>query len=61
MRLITPSLISDKYKITSSVAKKVIKYFSASGKILPLDAQSKQLPLFTGSEKKELVKEESAN
>jgi len=41
MRLITPSLISDKYKITSSVAKKVIKYFSASGKILPLDAQSK--------------------
>ena len=59
MRLITPSLISDKYKVTCSVAKKVIKFFASSGKCLPLDAQSKQLPLYTGCDKKELTKEEA--
>ena len=38
MRLITPSLVSEKYKITMTVAKQVMKHFASKGTILPLDA-----------------------
>lgn len=58
MRLITPALVVERFKVVASIAKRVIRHFATLEKILPLDAQHQQLPLFTGSEKKELVVEE---
>ena len=58
MKLITLSTVSDRFKVTLSVARKVIRYFAEQNKILALDFQHQQCPLYTGSEKKEKVDEE---
>ena len=58
MRLITLSTVSDRFKIVASVARRVIRHFASTNKILPLDYQHQQLPLFTGAEKKERGAEE---
>lgn len=58
MRLITLGTLCERFKIVASVARQVIRHFASEGKILPLDAQCQQLPLYTGKDKKELVKEE---
>lgn len=60
MRLITLSTVSDRFKIVASVARRVIRYFATTNKILPLDYQHQQLPLFTGAEKKEKGEEDEA-
>ena len=60
MRLVTPAIVAERFKIVASVSRKVIRHFASIDKIKPLDAQCQQLPLFTGAEKKELVKEETA-
>lgn len=52
MRLITPALLADRFKVILSVAKQAIKYLAAEKRIRPLDKQTKQLPLFTGCEAK---------
>jgi len=54
MRLITPAILSERFKIICSLAKQVIRYFRDQKMIIALDAQHKQLPLFTGSEVKEI-------
>lgn len=41
MRLITPAIISDRFKILLSVSKKVIRYLAAEKKIRALDKQTK--------------------
>ena len=41
MRLVTPSVVSDRFKINCSVAKRVIRYFAGKQLIRALDAQSK--------------------
>jgi small subunit ribosomal protein S25e len=58
MRLITLSGVADKFKLVLSVARRVLKYFAEKKKILPLDYQHQQCPLYTGAEKKERGAEE---
>ena len=58
MKLITLSSVSDRFKVTLSVARKVIRYFAEQNKITALDFQHQQCPLFTGNEKKEKTEEE---
>jgi len=58
MKLITLSTVSDRFKVTLSVARKAIRYFAEQNKILALDFQHQQCPLYTGSEKKEKTEEE---
>lgn len=41
IRLVTPSVISDKFKINCSVAKRIIRYCEDKKLIRALDAQSK--------------------
>lgn len=48
MRLITPSVVSERFKINCSIAKRVMRYFAGKELIRPLDAQSRQLPLYSG-------------
>ena len=52
MRLITPAILADRFKVILSIAKQAIKYLAAEKKIKALDKQTKQLPLFTGCEAK---------
>lgn len=58
MKLITLSTVSDRFKVTLSLARKVIRYFAEQNKITALDFQHQQCPLYTGNEKKEKVDEE---
>jgi len=58
MKLITLSTVSDRFKVTLSVARKVIRYFAEQNKIVALDFQHQQCPLFTGVDKKEKAEEE---
>ena len=53
MRLVTLATVSDRFKVTMSLARQLIRYFAAQGMITALDAQHQQCPLFTGNEKKE--------
>lgn len=53
MRLITLATVSDRFKVTLSLARQLIRFFAAQGKITALDAQHQQCPLYTGNEKKE--------
>ena len=53
MRLVSIALLMDKFKIVGSVARKVMRYFAAEGKLIPLDYQHQQCPLYTGAEKKD--------
>ena len=53
MRLVTLATVSDRFKVTMSLARQLIRYFAAQGLITALDAQHQQCPLFTGNEKKE--------
>ena len=55
MRLITLATVSDRFKVTLSLARQLIRFFAAQGKITALDAQHQQCPLYTGNEKKERV------
>ena len=41
MRMVTPAILGDRFKLVSSVARKVMRHFADNKKILPLDAQSK--------------------
>lgn len=41
MRLITPALLADRFKVILSVAKQAIKYLAAEKKIRALDKQTK--------------------
>lgn len=41
MRLITPALLADRFKVILSVAKQAIKYLAAEKRIRPLDKQTK--------------------
>ncbi len=52
MKLVTPSILSERFKIVMSVAKQAIKYFYNEQKIKELGKQTKHLPLFTGVEAK---------
>lgn len=58
MKLITLSSVSDRFKVTLSLARKIIRYFAEQNKITALDFQHQQCPLYTGNEKKEKVEEE---
>jgi len=58
MKLITLSNVSDRFKITLSLARQVIRYFAEQNKITALDFQHQQCPLYTGNEKKEKADEE---
>ena len=58
MKLITLSTVSDRFKVTMSLARAVIRYFAAQNKITALDFQHQQCPMFTGNEKKEKTEEE---
>ena len=53
MRLVTLATVSDRFKVTMSLARQLIRYFAAQGMITALDTQHQQCPLFTGNEKKE--------
>lgn len=57
MRLVTPSILAEKFKVIMSVAKQAIKYFASENKIKELGKQTKHLPLFTGIEAKPVVDE----
>lgn len=39
MRLITISLVVDRFKVVAPIARQVMRHFAEQGKILPLDAQ----------------------
>jgi small subunit ribosomal protein S25e len=41
MRLVTPSVVSDRFKVNCSIAKRVIRYFAGKNLIRALDSQSK--------------------
>ncbi len=41
MRLITPAILADRFKIILSIAKQAIKYLAAEKKIRALDKQTK--------------------
>lgn len=58
MKLITLATLSDRFKVTLSVARKVIRYFAEQNKITALDFQHQQCPLYTGNEKKEKTDED---
>ena len=58
MKLVTLSSISERFKVTMSVSRQVIRYFAEQNKISPLDFQHQQCPLFTGNEKKDNAGEE---
>ena len=58
MKLITLSNVSDRFKITLSLARQAIRYFAEQNKITALDFQHQQCPLYTGNEKKEKADEE---
>ena len=60
MKLITLATVSDRFKITLSLARKIIRYFAEQNKITALDFQHQQCPLYTGNEKKEKGEEEEA-
>ena len=38
MRLITPAILAERFKLVASVARKVIRHFAQAEKIKPLDA-----------------------
>ena len=57
MRLVTISSVSERFKVVASIARQIIRYFASIEKVLPLDAQHQQCLLYTGADKKELVKE----
>jgi small subunit ribosomal protein S25e len=38
MRLVTPSVVSDRFKINCSVAKRVIRYFAGKNLVRALDS-----------------------
>lgn len=55
MKLVTPSILSERFKVVMSVAKRAIRYFAQENKIKELGKQTKHLPLFTGIEAKPVV------
>ena len=55
MKLVTPSILAERFKIVMSVAKQAIKFFANDSKIRELGKQTKHLPLFTGVESKPVV------
>ncbi len=48
MRLVTPSIVSDRFKVNCSIARQVIRHFASKNLVRALDSQSRQLPLFSG-------------
>ena len=48
MRLVTPAVVSERFKVNCSIAKRLIRYAAEKNLVRALDSQSKQLPLFTG-------------
>ena len=54
MKLITISSVTERFKIVASVARQLIRYFAAEGKIRALDFQHQQCPLFAGIPIKEV-------
>ena len=60
MKLITLSTVSDRFKVTLSLARQIIRYFAEQNKITALDFQHQQCPLYTGNEKKEKTEETEA-
>lgn len=55
MKLITPSILSERFKVVMSVAKRAIRFFVQENKIKELGKQTKHLPLFTGVDSKPVV------
>ena len=39
MRMVTISILVERFKIVASIARKVIRHFASIDKLLPLDAQ----------------------
>ena len=58
MRFLSLAVVSERFKITLSLARKVLRYFAEQGKISALDFNHQQCPLYTGNEKKERGAEE---
>ena len=57
MKLITLSTVSDRFKVTLSLARAIIRHFAEQNKITALDFQHQQCPLYTGNEKKVATEE----